>query len=294
MNQSSFNRKDIFSYLFIVSAAMILAANYHIFIVSNNFAPAGLNGIATMVQYKFGFSIGYMSLLINVPLCLLAFFLVDRVFAVKTLAFSLTYSTTFLFLQNAGLDYIKYNANNNDTIYPVIMGGVISGTVYGICLRANGSTGGTDVISKYINKIKPNTNFFIVIFTLNAFVAIVSLFVYSTDELNYKPVALCITYCFVSSFVGNYIIKGIKSAYKFTVVTTHSNEIIKEISSSLHHGATRINAYGTYTDTQKTLLICVVNKAQLTDFQNIISKYDNTFSFCELVSSTYGNFKKIK
>ena len=56
--------------------AILLAFVYYIFIINNQFAPAGLNGIATMIQYKTGFSIGYMSLIINVPLCTLAYFLI--------------------------------------------------------------------------------------------------------------------------------------------------------------------------------------------------------------------------
>lgn len=286
--------KATFSYLSIVAMAILLAFNYHIFIVTNNFAPAGLNGIATMIQYKTGFSISYMSLLINIPLSILAFFLVQKAFAVKTLLFSLVYSFSFLALQNSGLEFIQYNAKGHDTIYPVIISGVISGVVYGICFRNNASTGGTDVVSRYINKIKPSTNFFIVTFTLNTIVAIASLFVYSESNVDYKPVALCITYCFISTFVGNYILKGTKTAYKFTIITTHADEIAKDITNILRHSATKINAVGTYSHTEKSVLICVVNKHQLNDFQNIIAKYDNTFSFYELINETYGNFKHIK
>ena len=130
--------------------AILLALNYHIFIVQNHFAPAGLNGIATMVQYKTGFSISYMSLLINIPLSIFAFFLVERKFAVKTFIFALVYSVTFLILQNSGLEFIQYNADGHDTIYPVILSSVISGFIYGVCFRNSGSTGGTDIVSKYI------------------------------------------------------------------------------------------------------------------------------------------------
>ncbi len=63
------------TYLSIVLVAILLAFNYKLFIIENNFAPAGLNGITTMIQYKTGFSIGYMSLIINVPLCVFAYFL---------------------------------------------------------------------------------------------------------------------------------------------------------------------------------------------------------------------------
>lgn len=41
--------KTPIGYAVIVFAAIILAFNYYIFIVKNNFAPAGLNGIAVMI-----------------------------------------------------------------------------------------------------------------------------------------------------------------------------------------------------------------------------------------------------
>lgn len=286
--------KKHWGYLKVVLVAVLLAFNYYIFIIINNFAPAGLNGIATMIQYKTGFSISYMSLLINIPLSIAAYFLVQKSFAVKTLLFSLVYSISFLVLQNFDLTYIQYNAQGHDTIYPVILSGVISGVVYGVCFRNNASTGGTDIISRYINKVNPNTNFFIVTFILNTIVAITSLFVYSEGDLNYKPVALCVIYCFISTFVGNQLLKSTKTAYKFTVITTHKEALIDEITQTLHHGCTEINAVGTYTGTEKTVLICVINKHQLNDFQKIISKYSDTFSYFEVVNETYGNFKHIK
>ena len=152
-----------------------------------------------------------------------------------------------------------------------------------------------EIVSKYISKVKPDYNFFYVTFIINSVVAIISLFVYSDKGfLDYKPVALCITYCFITNFVGNYIIKGTKTAFKFTIITTHPIEIATDIVKVLKHSATKIEAKGAYTDSDKTVLICVVNKHQLTAFKQIIDKYDNTFSFYEVVNETYGNFKKIK
>ena len=277
-----------------ILAAVLLAFNYYIFIITNNFAPAGLNGIATMIQYKTGFSISYMSLLINIPLSIAAYFLVHKKFAVKTLLFSVVYSVSFLILQSSNLTSIQYNTQGHDTIYPVVLSGVISGVVYGICFRNNASTGGTDVISRYINKAKPDTNFFIVTFILNALVAVVSLFVYSEGDLNYKPVALCIIYCFISTFVGNQLLKSTKTAYKFTVITTQKEELVKELNEKLHHGCTVVSAVGAYTGEPKTLIICVINKHQLNDFQKVISGYSGTFAYFEMVNETYGNFQHVK
>ena len=288
------------SYAFIVLAAILLSFNYQLFIVNNGFAPAGLNGIATMIQYKTGFSIGYMSLIINIPLCILAYFLVDRTFAKRSLVFCLTYSLVFLFLQKLGLEQFQYNAHGHDTVFPVLLSGVLSGVVYGVCFRQNASTGGTDIVSKYISKKKRELNFFWVTFTLNAIVAVISFFVYATENeagqlvYDYKPVCLCVMYCFISSFIGNYIIKGTQTACKFTVITSHADEITADIFATLKHGATRISVIGSYKHEEKTMLICVVNKHQIVDFETILRKYDNTFSFSETVNGTYGNFRQVK
>lgn len=287
--------KNSLGYAKIVLAAILLAFNYYVFIITNSFAPAGLNGIATMIQYKTGLSISYMALLINIPLSIAAYFLVQKAFAVKTLVFSVVYSVAFFLLQHSDWMGIQYNAGGHDTIYPVVISGVISGAVYGTCFRNNGSTGGTDVISRYINKVRPDINFFAVIFVLNALVAIASIFVYTKNGvLDYKPMALCILYCFISTYVGNLLLKTTKTAYQFTVITTHPDEIVTEIMQKLHHGCTEMDAVGTYTGTPKKVLICVINKHQLVDFQKIVAKYDNTFSYFEVINETYGNFKHIR
>ena len=43
--------KKVLTYSVIVGIALICALNYKIFIFPNRFAPSGLNGICTMIQY---------------------------------------------------------------------------------------------------------------------------------------------------------------------------------------------------------------------------------------------------
>ncbi|MBE5780615.1 MAG: YitT family protein [Clostridiales bacterium] len=292
--------KSLLHYGVIAASAILLAFNYQLFVVKNGFAPAGLNGIATMVQYKTGFSIGYMSLLINIPLCIFSYFCLNKEFAKRSLCFCLVYSFVFLYLQSLGLEAFQYDAQGHDTIFPCILSGVISGIVYGICFQNNASTGGTDIVSKYISTHKPELNFFYVTFCLNALVAVSSFFVYAQPGpdgalvYDYKPVCLCILYCFLSSFVGSYLISGTKKACKFTVITAHPDEITADIASKLKHGSTRITAMGSYHREERTVLICVVNPHQIVDFKNILKNYDDTFAFHETVEETHGNFKRIK
>lgn len=289
----------VFLYIVIVLVAILLAFNYQVFIVPNKFAPAGINGISTMIQEKTGVSIGFMSLAINIPLCVLAYFTVSKKFAIRSFVFCITYSLVYLYLHDIlKLTSIQYNSPNTDTIFPALISGVLSGVVYGLCFRTDSSTGGTDIISKVIHKYKPEFNFFWIRFALNAVVAVSSLFVYadptSANIINYKPVCLCLIYCFVASYFGDTMIKGTKIATKFTIVTTHPQEILEEITKNFKHSATKVEAVGSFSNDEKTMLICVINKHQIVDFSNMLKKYDNTFSFSQTVNETYGNFKKIK
>ena len=299
---SPIKKNNVLPYVMLVLAAVLLAFNYRLFIVPNSFAPAGINGIATMIQAKFGFSIAYMSLLINVPLCIFAYFFVNRDYAVRSLCFSLAYSTVYRILQSVEvLDRFTYDADDVDVIFPVIISGVLGGVVYSVCARANGSTGGTDIVAKYINRKNPLFNFFYVTFAINAVVAFASYFVYTdvnmlTGEIiyNYKPVCMCMLYCFISSFIGNKMISGLHNAYQFTVITTHADEIDREIVEILHHSATRMKGLGAYNNTEKDVIMCVVNKEQLYEFRAILEKYDNTFALVQTTHTTIGNFQRVK
>lgn len=113
-------------------------------------------------------------------------------------------------------------------------------------------------------------------------------------QYDFKPVCLCLLYCLLSGIVGNAIIKGSKSAYRFTVITSHADEIDAEILSKLKHSATRLSATGAYSNSSREMIVCVVNKRQLIEFKDILKNYDDTFAFVETVNETIGNFSKVK
>ena len=72
--------------------------------------------------------------------------------------------------------------------------------------------------------------------------AVSSIFVYAEDALNYKPMALCIIYCFISTFVGNLLLKTTKTAYKFTVITSHKEELVEEKEQGRFARMRKLNA----------------------------------------------------
>ena len=127
--------------LLMVVLAFLFALNYELFIVKNQFAPSGFSGIGAMIEHisHMSFNLGYFSLIVNVPLCILAFFFIAREFAVKTAVFSLCYSVFLIVLRMVDLSAFQYDAQGVDTIFPALISGAIAGFVYGICFRRNSS-----------------------------------------------------------------------------------------------------------------------------------------------------------
>jgi len=272
--------------LVIIFAALLLAFSYHIFIFPNEFAPAGLPGFATMLQYLFDFKVGYMTLIINIPLVIAVYLLIGHEYAIRSAIFAAFFSGTLLVLDYVDLSMFLYDTENSAILAP-IAGGVISGFCYGIVMKRNSSTGGTDLVAALVQHKLPEYNLLWVIFAINAAVAAASYFVYG---YKLEPVILCVIYCFLSSKVSDVMLKGFKETVKFEIVTDQPEELAKALMDTLHHGVTEIPAIGGFTHSNKTLLICVVNKRQIVRFQKIISKFPGSFAYLSSVKETMGNF----
>ena len=283
--------KKVWTYLCIVAIAMVCALNYNLFIFPNKFAPAGLNGICTMIQYLTGISVGYMSLLINVPLAIWVYLKVSKSLAVRSMVYVSVFSVSLVLLEYVDLSAFAYSTENGTSaILGPLVGGIIYGSGYSLLIKASANSGGTDFIAAVIHKKRPDMNFFYILFALNAVVAIMSYFVY---DYKIEPVLLCIMYSFTSSTVTDKLAKSGRSAVCFEIITDYPNEISSEIIEKLHHSCTLIPAKGMYSGRQTNMLVCVVNKTQVVSVTQIIKKYPNTFAVMDLVSEVMGNFKRL-
>ena len=279
------------TYAVIVLIAVIAAVNYEIFVFPNKFAPAGLNGICTMIQHVAGISVGYLSLIINIPLAIWVYFSISKPLAVRSMVYVGTFSVALLVLDEIDLSGLYYvTENGTSAILGPLVAGIIWGSCYNILVQCSAYSGGTDFIAAIIHKHKPEQSLFYLIFTLNASVALLSFFVY---DYKIEPVILCILYAFMSSTVTDKLTKNGRSAVCFEIITDYPNEISEEIIRKLHHSTTLIPAKGMYSGRETNMLICVVNKTQVVAVTRILKKYPYTFAIMDPVSAVVGNFKRL-
>lgn len=285
------NLKKVLTYCVIMLLATVCALNYQLFVFPNQFAPSGLNGICTMIQHVFGLNVGYLSLIINIPLALVVFFAVSKPLAVRSMVYVVTFSVMLLILDKVDLTSFHYvTENGTSTILGPLVAGVIYGSVYNMLVQCSAYTGGTDFIAAIIHKRHPEQNMFYIIFALNVCVAIISYFVY---DYQIEPVILCILYAFMASTVSDKLNKSGRSAVRFEIITQHPKEISDAIIHQLHHSATLVPGKGVYMGKETNILICVVNKSQVAILARIVRSYPNTFAVMSGVSEVMGNFKHL-
>lgn len=283
--------KKFLTYCVIVLLAVVGAFNYQLFVFPNSFAPAGLNGICTMIQHITGISVGYLSLLINIPLAIAVFFKVSRPLALRSMTYVLVFSVALVLLNYVDLSAIAYATDNGtSTILGPLVAGVITGGCYSLLVRGGALTGGMDFVASLIHKVRPHTNLFWVLFLLNSSVAGISYFVYG---FKIEPVILCILYSFLSSMVSDQVGKNGRSAVRFEIVTENPEYISDAIINRLHHSATLLPGKGIYKGKETNVLICIVNRSQVATLSAILRECPNTFAIISQVNEVMGNFKRL-
>lgn len=283
------NAKKFVTYLFIVGVALVYALSYTLFVFPNKFAPAGLSGICTMVQYVFGINVGYLTLIINIPLAIWVYFVVSKPLAVRSMVFVVVYSLALVVLERIDLTAFAYSGDSSRIMGPLVAG-IINGACYAQLLKASAYTGGTDFVAALIHKNHPEKSIFGLIFTMNVIVAITSYFVY---DYKMEPVILCILYSFASSTLSERVTKSGRTAVRCEIITDRPREISDAIIGKLHHSATLIPAKGMYSGKETNVLICVVNKTQVAALSAIIRSFPNTFAVFSQANEVMGNFLKI-
>ena len=284
-------KKKLLSYLVVVGLALACALNYQLFVFPNRFAPAGLNGLCTMIQYLFHISVGYMSLLINIPLAIWAMVKVSRTMAVRSMVYVVAFSLALILLQRVDLSRFAYEtANGTSKILGPLVAGVINGASYSILARCGANSGGMDFVAAVVHKKHPEMGFFWIIFLINAIVAGCSYFVYGYQV---EPVILCILYSFMSSTVSDRVVRGRRSAVRCEIITDYPEAISEAIISKMHHTATLVPAKGMYSAHETSVLLVIVNKGQLPQLAEIVKEYPHTFAVISSVNDVLGNFKRL-
>ena len=283
----------LFDVLCAISAGIIVGTAYFFFQNSNGFAPGGVGGLATITHYLVDNAVPWSVLMIafNLPI-----FVLVSAFINKKLGLMLSiYMCVQSFvpdlweligvkpysLANSGADF--------NIVFACIATGVVSGFGFSLMLKRFGASGGTYGISALLKKARPEMNIAYVSFIMDASVVSIAFFVYG---MRFTPALCTLMNLFVANIIVDRGLGGMKNGYKFEIITNDPAALSQELMEKLKHGVTRIQVHGMYSDTDKYMLVYIINKRQIGEMMKIIKKFPGTFASFTKVNEVFGNFKR--
>lgn len=277
-------KKIIISVLYLVLSSLVSSIGIYYFIYPSNFAPIGMDGVATMLHEVTGVSTGYFILALNLPLLILSIFFLDKKFTILTILSVVLTSLLIILLE--ALHFPQYVADS-DKLLPAIFSGVLLGLRTGLLLKIGASSGGVDIIAGIISKKNPFINFERYITVICYIIILSSYAVYHSLE----SIMLSFIQMFVFEKTAALVMQNLRNAVEFKIITDHPELLKDDIISNLKHGATIVESKGMFTGETKSMIFCVVNTRQVPEFMKILKKYEHIFVYSSEVSSVNGNFR---
>ncbi len=266
MPKSGNVRRWITDILVIVLGSGVYSLGVHCFTAPNNIAPGGVTGIATIISFVTHINIGTLIAVINIPLLIAGFILLNRTTMIKTLigVATLTVMTDYLF---KGIPV--YIADNGGGILAAIFGGLLMGAGLGIVYAREGTTGGTDIINKIINRFKPEIKLGQISFLVNAGVAVSGYFVYR----NLDVVLYAIVSVFVQSRVIDVLVYGGLEG-KFLMIFSEKPQEIADRLLRMKRGVTLLKGEGAYSGEDRQVVCIAVHKNEYVKVKRIVKQTD--------------------
>ena len=252
-------------FFLILLGSSLQAVSLRTFLVPASLASGGISGLAQIINSYTEWPIGIMVLLGNLPLFIIGWrFLGGPRFAART-AFAIL---SFSILVDIPLPFLPAGGITTDIVLNTLYGGVVSGIGYGLVYRGRGTSGGTDILARILSSWRgiPVTQSYLITDALIIFLAGLS---FSWENALYSLVLL-----YISGIAAESISQGSNVLRTGLIITATPEPIIEEIFHRLRRGVTIMNAKGGYSGEEKTILLCVVTRAEIPHLKTITRDLD--------------------
>lgn len=254
-------------YGLIIIGALAQAIGLRLFLVPADLASGGVSGLAQLINQFTDWPIGLMVFIGNVPLFLLGWrFLGGRRFAARTavavVIFSLAVDALLWIpiFPEAGL--------TDDIFLNALYGAVVSGFGYGLVYRGRGTSGGSDVLARILNNwrgVSMSQSYLMV----DSAVILGAGLVFGWKEALYALITL-----YVSGIVAETTLEGAGTVRTALIVTNLPHAVSERILDDMSRGVTVLPGTGAYTGVPRSVLYCVITRAEVALLKSIVDRAD--------------------
>ena len=259
--------KTIRDIILVMIGSFIFSAGINAFVISGNLGEGGVTGIAIVLYYAFHISPGITNFVLNAILIIVGYKYLSKRSTYLTI-FATVLISIFLGLTET------WHVETGNVVINAVFGGTCVGLGIGIIVLAGGTTAGTVILARIVNKYldisTPYALLFFDLIVVKCLVTVMSLY--------------------IGTKVMEFVIEGLNTKKAMTIISSRPNEVAKAIDQQVGRGLTILNGHGYYTREEKDVLYVVISKTQVSRAKRIIKNIDeNAFLVIHDVRDVYGN-----
>jgi len=254
-------REELKNDLLVVVGLLVAAAAYRMYLIPNQVVNGGFTGVGQLLNHATGISVGLVNIALNVPLFLISMKSMGLRFGVRSLI--------AMVLMSLLIDHIPLPPATDDMLLASVYGGAISGIGFGLVLRGNATTGGTDMLASLLHRLVPVIKVSYAIFVFDGLVIIASAFVFEAQAAMYGLIS-----AFLCNVLIDLVLEGPNSAHAYFIISDNSQAIADKIMREMDRGVTGLEAMGMYSRQHKQVLLCVVNRFETMRLRRIVFEAD--------------------
>ena len=271
----------LLKYLLITLGAAIYAVGFQFFLYPNNITSGGVVGTSMIINQLTGMPVGVMTILLNIPLFIIAW----RHFGLDFLIGSLVGMGLSSVLVDvfAGFDL----SFTDDPMLAAVIGGAVKGMGLGMIYYVGGTTGGIDIVVKILRKKLASVNFGTIMLSLDTII----IAVYAMVLGRYESAMYSLIAMYVTTKVVDLVLYGIDNACLCYIISESTEEITREIvSGPLHRGVTLLEGRGAYSGAHRDVMMCVIKRQQIGQLKRLVRNVDEkAFFIVTNAKNVFGN-----
>lgn len=252
------------AYAKIIIGSFLYAAGFQFFLYPNAIATGGVTGVAMIVNYLSGFPVGVMTLIINIPLFAFSWKKFGLKFIIASLAGTVLTSVFVDLLATLPVEI------THEPLLGAIYGGLIKGLGLGLVYHTGATTGGVDIVAKFLRRKYQHINFSTFILGLDVVVIVAFAVIFR----RYDSAMYAIICMFIISRVVDLVLYGAINSKVCYIITDESVRVKDAIISDLGRGVTFLHGEGAWSGQEKDIILCVIKQNQIVELKKLVQDID--------------------
>lgn len=271
------NHRQLTDFALINLGLLLTAVGISLFKTPNHFAIGGVSGLAIIIHSYFPhLSVGLFMAVINIVFIVLALVTVGREFTLKTVyaGFALSFYTWVV-----ELIFPLAGPLTDDTLLELAFAIMLPAVGAAIVFNLGGSTGGTDILAKILNRYTP------LAIGQSLFITDLLITIGAGAVFGIKTGLYCILGLIIKSTLVDVVVDSINVRKCFVIISDYHEQIERFIIEKLHRGATIHQAWGAFAHREKRVITTALSRRQAVLLRNFIRQTDPT-AFITITNSS--------